>query len=70
MNLSKVVLNPSEVVLKRELDEVLDVPAEPVPVFAVPVKDPETPSPSMINVLKPLPLSIFHQKCSKRDEQV
>jgi hypothetical protein len=45
VNLSKVVLKPSEVVLKREVDEVLDVPAEPVPVFPVPVKDPEAPSP-------------------------
>jgi hypothetical protein len=36
----------------------------------VPVEDPEAPSPSMIDVLRLLPLSIFHQKCSKRDEQV
>jgi hypothetical protein len=70
VNLSKVVLKPSEVVLKREVNEVLDILAELVLVFAVPVKDPEAPSPSMIDVLRPLPLSMFHQKCSKRDEQV
>jgi hypothetical protein len=53
-------LEASEVVLKREVDEVLDVPVKPVLVFAIPVKDPETSSPSMIDVLELLPPFIFH----------